>query len=173
MMETPALIAPVRAVCFDWGGTLMIDDGPSGVPMVQWPEVSAVAGARECLAALYGRLPLCVATNAGQSDRGMIEMALERVDLLRFIGEIFCFTEIGCSKDSPEFWREVTARLAVAPAEIVMIGDSLEHDVQAPRRAGIQAVRFTPGRGEPDGQATEHGVADLREFARLVEPCIS
>ncbi len=78
------LSAPIRAVCFDWGGTLMVDDGPAGVPMSLWSEVRAVPGARECLAALHGRIPLCVATNAAQSSRTMIEAALDRVDLLCF-----------------------------------------------------------------------------------------
>ena len=58
-----ALPAPIRAVCFDWGGTLMVDDGPDDLPMYEWPSVTAVPGARECLAALHGRVPLCIATN--------------------------------------------------------------------------------------------------------------
>lgn len=139
---TPALRAPIRAVCFDWGGTLMVDDGPEGVPMSRWPEVTAVEGARECLAELHGRMPLCIATNAAQSDRGMIEEALGRVDLRRFISRVFCFAEIGVTKDRPEFWRAVAEGLGVPPAEIVMVGDSIEQDVRAPRRAGFEAVWF-------------------------------
>ena len=121
------LEAPIRAVCFDWGGTLMVDDGPEGVPMSRWPVVTAVAGARRCLAALHGRGPLCVATNAAQSRRSMIEAALDRVDLLRFISDVFCFAEIGFDKCHPEFWRVVCRRLGLEPSRIAMVGDSIEH----------------------------------------------
>ena len=29
----------IRAVCFDWGGTLMSEAGPEDIPMCDWPEV--------------------------------------------------------------------------------------------------------------------------------------
>lgn len=109
---TPSVVglkAPIQAVCFDWGGTLMVDDGPDDLPMNLWPEVAAVPGARECLTALEGRVPLCVATNAAQSSRPMIEAALDRVNLLRFIDEVFCFTEIGFKNDRRAFWSAVRA----------------------------------------------------------------
>ena len=167
------LEAPIRAICFDWGGTLMVDDGPAGIPMSLWPEVSAVPGARECLAALHGRIPLCIATNAAQSSRAMIEAALDRVDLLRSLSKIFCFTEIGFEKDRPEFWVAVRKRLGVPFGQIVMIGDSLDHDVLAPRRFGLQAVWFNP-----DGAATKAGdpvpmVTDLREVAEFALRALS
>jgi len=120
----------------------MVDDGPDGVPMCEWPEVSAVAGARECLAALFGQVPLCVATNAGQSDRRMIENALERVGLLTYIDRVFCQTEIGATKDQPEFWAAVSKGLELPPNEIVMVGDSIEKDVRPSLDAGFQGVWF-------------------------------
>jgi len=146
----------------------MIDDGPAGVPMSLWPVVEAVPGARECLAALHGRLPLCIATNAAQSSRPMIEVALHRVDLLRFIDEIFCFTEIGFKKDRPEFWSAVQRRLAVPVKRIVMVGDSLDHDIAAPRRFGIQTVWFNP-EGRRSGKAVASAtVIELEEIVDLI-----
>ena len=165
----PGLVAPIRAVCFDWGGTLMVDDGPEGVPMSRWPEVAAVPGARKCLAALHGRVPLCVATNAAQSTRPMIEVALHRVDLRQFIDEVFCFTEIGFKKDRPEFWSAVQRRLAVPVNRIVMVGDSMEHDVVAPRSFGIQTVWFNP-EGPRSGKAAESvAVVELEEVVDLIK----
>ena len=35
-----------RAVIFDWGGTLMLEDPRYYGPMVDWPEVAAVDGIR-------------------------------------------------------------------------------------------------------------------------------
>jgi len=160
-LSTPAVRAPIGAVCFDWGGTLMVDDGPNGVPMGEWPVVKAVAGARECLEALHGRVPLCVATNAGQSDRKMIELALGRVDLLPYIDRVFCFTEIGATKDRPEFWSAVARGLDLPPAEIVMIGDSFVHDVRASRRQGFQAVWFNENGLIENSLMTSPTVTDL------------
>ncbi len=164
----PGIRPPVRAVCFDWGGTLMVDDGPEGVPMYQWDAVTVVPGARACLAALNGLVPLCIATNAGQSDRTMIERALERVDLLRYIDRIFCYTEIGCRKDQPEFWRAVADDLSIPPAEIVMVGDVFEHDVAAPRRAGVQAVLFNDGGRQPQPAPGAATVTDLMQLAEII-----
>ncbi len=168
----PALRAPIRAVCFDWGGTLMVDDGPTGVPMSRWPEVVAVPGARECLAALHGRVPLCIATNAAQSDRGMIESALARVDLMPFISRVFCFRELGFGKDRPEFWHAVAEGLDVTPAEIVMIGDSIEQDVRSPRREGLQTVWFDTRVDDPEGNSARPAVTGLGEFAEMLDELI-
>jgi aminoglycoside 6'-N-acetyltransferase I len=155
-------------VCFDWGDTLMVDDGPTGVPMERWSTVTAVPGAPECLAALHGRVPLCIATNAEQSDRSMIARALERVELDRFIDRIFCFADVGFRKGHPEFWHAVGAELGLPPVEIVMIGDSLEHDVLAPARAGVQTVWFSPPERRVGAAAEVLTVADLGRFAEMV-----
>ena len=168
----PALRAPIRAVCFDWGGTLMVDDGPTGVPMNRWPEVAAVPGARACLAALYGRVPLCIATNAAQSDRGMIESALARVDLMPFISRVYCYRDIGFGKDRPEFWHAVAEGLDLPPSEIVMIGDSIEQDVRSARREGLQTVWFNTQVDDPEGEAARPAVTGLGEFAEMLDELI-
>ena len=167
-MAGAAIRAPIRAVCFDWGGTLMVDDGPEGVPMHRWPEVAAVAGARECLAALHGRVPLCVATNAGQSDRGMVEAALDRVGILTYISRVFCFHEIGATKDRPEFWRAVSKGLDLPPSEIVMVGDSVDHDVRAPRREGFQSVWFNEGGRDHETVVSLPSVTDLEHIPGMI-----
>ena len=57
----------IRAVCFDWGGTLMSERGPEDIPMGLWPEVEVVEGAAKALEVLHGKLPLAIATNASVS----------------------------------------------------------------------------------------------------------
>ncbi len=161
--------ADVRAVCFDWGGTLMSEAGPDDLPMALWPTVRCIDGAAETLAALHGRYPLCIATNASLSRRPMIEKALERAGLLRYIGAIFCFTELGVRKESTAFWRIVTATLKVEPKQLAMIGDTLEPDVLAPRRAGVRAVWFNEGNRQPAPGVPVPTVTRLGEFAVLIE----
>lgn len=173
--ETP-LRAPIRAVCFDWGGTLMSEAGPEDLPMSEWREVSAICGARECLDALRGFAPLCVATNATISRRPMIERALERVGLHDYFAGIFCYTELGYRKSERGFWRVVETELGVPLSCIAMVGDSLEQDVCAPRRLGVQAVWFNEretntrtGTEVPRSSPLEvPEVSSLVEFAALV-----
>jgi len=164
----PSLHAPIGAVCFDWGGTLMVDDGPEDLCMCDWPRVAAVPGARECNATLHGRVPLCVATNAGASDRPSIERALDRVNLLPFISHVFCQKEIGIRKNDPAFWLAVGQRLDLPLDRIVMTGDSLEHDVDTPLRLSLQAVWFNERGGHPEPSTPVPTVTDLEDFARLV-----
>ncbi|MFL6691859.1 MAG: HAD family hydrolase [Ramlibacter sp.] len=161
-----SLRAPIAAACFDWGGTLMSEAGPGDLPMGAWPEVRAIAGAREALSALHGRLPLCIATNASVSNTGQIEQALGRVGLDGFFSHIFCFSDLGRRKDDPAFWDAVSARLGVPLTSVAMVGDSLEQDVLAPARFGVQSVWFdTSGTRVPAGVPS---VTDLREFSHLV-----
>ncbi len=42
----------IQAVCFDWGGTLMFEQGvPAAAPMGLWPQVKVIKGATQALAA--------------------------------------------------------------------------------------------------------------------------
>lgn len=127
----------------------MSEDGPLELPMADWPEVRALPGAHETLAALAPHFLLCVATNATVSRRHDIERALARVDLLRFISHIFCYAELGVRKREPAFWDAVLKTLDLPPAAILMVGDHVEEDVLPPRRAGLEACLFSPGAARP------------------------
>ena len=152
-----------RCVLFDWGGTLMSEEGPQDRPMALWPEVTVIAGARESLAALAPTHRLAIATNASISTRDMIELALERAGLRQWISDIFCFTEIGARKDTPQFWCTVTTRLGLPAHELAMVGDTLEQDVIAPMRFGIYSVWFNDaGRQGPPPEG-------IPAVARLVD----
>lgn len=159
---------PVRAVCFDWGGTLMSEDGPEDLPMALWPQVRCISGAQEMLSALHPAFPLCIATNAAVSRRPMVERALDRVGLLPYISEVFCFTELGFKKESPDFWHVVADTLRLPPGEIAMLGDSLGSDVLAPRAAGLFAVWFNEGNSKPRPAEPVPTVARLADFVALV-----
>ena len=139
----------MRCILFDWGGTLMSEDGPQDIPMGMWPEVRAIPGAQLTLSLLAPHFRLAVATNAVVSGRDMIERALERVELRHFFSDVFCFTEIGARKDSEAFWDAVLARLRMRSSELAMVGDSLEQDVLGPRRFGIHTVWFNDGNRQP------------------------
>jgi HAD superfamily hydrolase (TIGR01509 family) len=156
-----------RWVLFDWGGTLMSEEGPVDVPMALWPEVRALEGARETLAMLSPRYRLGVATNASVSPRNLIELALGRVGLRDLVDDVFCYTDIGARKDEDAFWRAVMERCGVEPSDVVMIGDSYDQDVLAPRSFGLHAILFAPA-GAPFAGAVPV-IRELPEAVALVD----
>lgn len=161
--------ATISAICFDWGGTLMSEDGPADIPMALWPHVRPIDGAADCLASLAGRFPLCIATNAAASDVAMIQRALGRVNFAHYFSRIFCYTDLGYRKDQPEFWQAVSAELRLPLDEIAMIGDSLGLDCLAPRSFGVQAVWFNERDRHPQPAVAVPTVTDLRDFARMLQ----
>jgi HAD superfamily hydrolase (TIGR01509 family) len=157
---------PLAWVLFDWGGTLMSEDGPLDAPMELWPEVRAIDGAVEVLEALSRRHRIAVATNAVASDSAAIRKALRRVSLDAYVSEIFCFRDLGFRKTDARFWDAVVKRLGVQRAELLMVGDDLENDVLAPGRAGIASVWFNPTRAAtPEGTTA---IARLDELPQLI-----
>lgn len=52
---------------------------------------------------------------------------------------VFLATEVGAAKPDPAFFREVAARLALAPAEILLLGDCPRDDLPA-RESGWQVL---------------------------------
>lgn len=158
-------------ILFDWGGTLMYEDGPHDLPMASWPEVKAVPGAKEILSELSQKHRLGIATNANVSNRKMIATALERVSLLKYISEIFCFTEIGFKKDTLEFWQFVMRKLDVTNHDIAMVGDDFEQDILVPTRIGIYAVWFNDSGKEFSSRKAIPTIHSLIDLPRILARC--
>jgi len=128
-------------VLFDWGNTLMRDLGYRGA-MKGWPRVEAVPGARKALHQLHGQVGIALVTQAEDSGEEEIREALARVDLDAFVKRIYNARDLGLGKGSPDFYRRVTAGLKATPERVVMVGDSLQDDVEPARAAGLRAVWF-------------------------------
>ena len=156
--------AKLRFILFDWGDTLMSEAGPVDIPMADWPEVKCIDGAPEVLAQLSRTYSISIATNATVSKRNDVLRALERVRLKQFVRDVFCFTELGYKKNEPEFWDAVLAKLGARRDEVVMIGDSLEHDVLGPMRSGIRAIWLNWKQESYSGKASFETVGSLREL---------
>jgi FMN phosphatase YigB (HAD superfamily) len=159
---------PLAWVLFDWGGTLMSEDGATDAPMAEWPEVRAIDGAAAVLARLAQHHRIAVATNAVGSDHASIRRALGRVGLDDFVSEIFCFRDLGLKKSDGRFWDVVAARLAVPRTQLLMVGDDLEQDVLAPRRAGIAAVWLNWKRTPTPGGVMVPTIEQLDELPALI-----
>ena len=127
---------------FDWGDTLMRDFKDCTGPMKDWPRVEAIPGAAETLAALHPGWILAIATNADVSDEQDIRLALQRVDLDRWLDKVYCFKKIGYKKPSVEFYRTIQADLKLSPQFLCMVGDNYETDVLGANACGIRAIWF-------------------------------
>jgi RimJ/RimL family protein N-acetyltransferase len=136
--------------------------------MAMWPQVQIIEGAKEALESLYEKYPLCIATNASVSSKAMIERALERVDLLRYFSQVFCFTEIGYKKSDVQFWTVVSNQLNIPLNQIAMVGDSIEQDVLAPQSFGLYSVWFNEGYRYPLPPEPIPTVSYLPDFAAMV-----
>lgn len=106
------------------------------------PRIQAFAGAADLLAALQGRgFRLAVASSA-QED--------ELTPLLRIAGAEGRLEgrtsgdDVDRSKPDPDAVAAALARLRCGPREAVMIGDT-PYDVEAARRAGVDAIAFRCG----------------------------
>ncbi|WP_196930383.1 HAD family hydrolase [Micromonospora ureilytica] len=85
------------------------------------------------LATLRGRYTLGFATN-GNSRAERCGLAGE------FAFELYAHENGLPKKPAPEFYGAVVAAAGVPAGQIVYVGDSWEHDVVAPRRAGLRSV---------------------------------
>jgi putative hydrolase of the HAD superfamily len=133
----------LRALIFDWGGTVMADSGEPG-PMYLWKEVALVPGIGEALAQLRN-FTTCIATNAGISDTGAMIKALKRVGADALFSHFFSSKELGYSKPDPGFFLRICEEITCLPEECVMIGNDYEKDICGAKRAGMKTVFFDPG----------------------------
>lgn len=98
-------------------------------------------GVAELFAELDRRgLVLGMASNFDARLRGVVA-GLPELGLLR---HLVISSEVGWRKPAPEFFREVVARAAVAPAHILFVGDDPINDDEGARRAGLTALRLAP-----------------------------
>ncbi len=87
---------------------------------------------------LAGRYRLLVATAAA---REFAEMALAGKPILSLVSGVFSsISDFGQVGKTPEFFRKVCERVEIRPEELLHVGDHVEHDVDAAREAGANAI---------------------------------
>ncbi|MBM3772721.1 MAG: HAD family hydrolase [Acidimicrobiia bacterium] len=78
-------------------------------------------------------------------------------------------SEHGMMKPHPSIFRAVLDRMAVAPSDALMVGDSIRHDVEGALRTGMRAVLLHRSE-QPHPRAselTDHGVPVIRSLREL------
>jgi putative hydrolase of the HAD superfamily len=95
----------------------------------------------EMLQSLAGRYRLGLVSNFTHPPA--VERILARVGLVSFFAEILISGQLGIRKPHPGVFAELTKRLALAPAEIVFVGDELAADIVGAQKAGMRTVWMT------------------------------
>jgi putative hydrolase of the HAD superfamily len=122
-----------------------------------------IPGTYEMLESVAGRYRLGVVSNFTHPPA--VEQILERVVLRGFFDEILISGQLGIRKPHPGVFAELTKRLALAPAEILFVGDELQTDICGAQEAGMRTVWMTYRqrleRSSPLGQFL--GMAEVAE----------
>lgn len=79
---------------------------------------------------------------------GAHKEAIRRFGLDERFDAVALSCDEGMAKPDPRIYRRLLQRLEVEPAEVLMVGDSLPHDVRAPRALGMSALRVEEDGGE-------------------------
>ncbi len=157
---------PIRAILFDWGGTLMREIPGFDGPMADWPRVEAIPGAVDVLHSLHGAYTIGVATNAALSDERLVRTALARVGLEPYVSVVVTARDLGTSKPDAAFFHAVLERVGCSPTEAAMVGDGYGSDIVGAKATGLRAIWFSPaGRRcplvHPVHDAAVRALADL------------
>lgn len=131
-----------KILLFDWGNTIMRDFPNETGKMYEWNKVEAMPNAEKALQELTEIADCYIATNAKDSQKEDILKALQRVNLDKYFKDIFCYREIGHSKPSKEYFEAIIENLNVDKDNILMVGDSLESDIQGAQNYGIKAILY-------------------------------
>lgn len=74
---------------------------------------------------------------------------------------------IGSAKPDPAIYAALIETLALPAHQILFVGDHIEHDVTAPKRAGMPALNLRRAYSSP---APNHEITTLDELARALPP---
>lgn len=131
-------------------------------------EVKAKPGAQQLLSAVSDAgISITAATS---SPRELIERALERNGLIRYIDRIFTNSEIGKSKHFPDIYNAAAAHMGTEPEETLVFEDSL-YALKTAAAAGYRTAGVAERNGEPDQdglkRASDIYITELTRAAEL------
>lgn len=142
--ETPVSARPKRYRAFLEQAGMRVTEGVTEQCMACYQEAyaaqrRAVPGAREVLVLLRER-KVRIAVLSNHHNVQEQRSKLDECGMAGLVDDLFVSTEIGFIKPDPRAFLHVTRTLGVLPAEVVMIGDSLEADIEGADRAGMRSV---------------------------------
>lgn len=148
-------------------------DDIEAAKLAAYRQIIRQPGALSLMPGVHAALAACRASGltlaiASSSVRGDIAIILDILDLSAAFETITAGDEVTSGKPAPDIFIETARRLAVAPAECLVLEDS-PHGVAAANTAGMLSVaipnRFTARQDFSDAAVVLH---DLLEFSRRV-----
>lgn len=97
----------------------------------------------------------------------MMREDMERLGLLEYFDVTVFSSEEMVRKPHPRIYQAALARLDVAPAEAIFVGDRLKEDVRGPKELGLRAVLTTQFRQEDPASAVVPPDAVIASLAEL------
>ena len=125
-----------------------------------------VEGARELLAVLHGRIPVCAASNGPYEQQ---RFRLESAGLLPYFDRLFVSEALGVSKPEAAFFDACFAQLPpMERGQTLMVGDSPTADILGGQCAGMDTCLYDPDGKFADGEIRPtHTVRRLTEVSEL------
>jgi len=111
------------------GGDPALADAAYAAFFAERNRVDFYADARDALARIAGRLPVCALSN-GNAD-------LAAIGIERHFAHCITAREFGCGKPDAAIFLHACERLGFAPHEVLHVGDDIEADIAGAHRAGL------------------------------------
>jgi phosphoglycolate phosphatase len=125
------------------------------------------AGVDQMVAALHGVLPMVVVSN---KPTHLARAVLQAAQLLPFMAQVFGADTPAQRKPAPALLHDAARSLGIRPAELLMVGDSV-NDLEAARAAGCPAALVGWGYGAhavPTGSDALRVAAPAQLLAHLL-----
>lgn len=102
-----------------------------------WLLAQPYSEVNEALSKLKEKYQLILISN---TDSFSVPQVLEKFQLTPLFNQIFLSNQLGLIKTDKNFLKTVLTELNLSPEECILVGDSLQSDIIAAKKAGLQAV---------------------------------
>jgi predicted HAD superfamily phosphohydrolase YqeG len=156
----------ITTLIFDWGDTILVDDGRFSGKMMYWPEIQTIHGVEETLATLSRDYQIVLATNAEDSTYEDIKLVLRSVNLENYFSHIFTTKELRVKKPNPHFFIQIIKKLKLSPENVAAIGNDYKKDIISAKLAGLRSIWFNPSCFTAEAHIPMQDM-DIRSFSQL------
>ncbi len=160
--QFPTLIDAFKAVCHEFNLSEESDiDYLVGMWNRSWMLSTMYPEVKETLEKLSKTHRLILISN---TDSFSLNRALDKFNLAPYFEKMFLSYEMGIIKTHKDFFTTILDQLKIKPEECVMVGDSIQSDIEPATVAGIKAI-LVDRKGRRDHS---NKIASLTELEILI-----